>query len=175
MLPTGFWRGSGAFVYEAWPNRQSSDSASGAATPSSLHGDYPTTLSIRPGELDDHAVVMLEIESLRGTLPDLGDKTYLKAALVEAKRLSEAVVLYRLVALAVNPKPGEAFTFDEKAPPCAATCRTADGITVLQINYMDNFVDIFRFKGPMVEKSGSFAAKSDGFIHWSEHLQRQSE
>ncbi|GMU22310.1 MAG: hypothetical protein AMXMBFR13_23960 [Phycisphaerae bacterium] len=175
MLPTGFWRGSGAFVYEAWPNRQSSDSASGAATPTSLHGDYPTTLSIRPGELDGHAVVMLEIESLRATLPDLGDKTYLRAALVEAKRLSEGVVLYRLVALAVNPKPGEAFTFDENAPPYAATCRTTNGVTILQINYMDDFVDIFRFEGWNVEKAGSFAVKSDGLIHWTEHLQRQSE
>ena len=80
------------------------------------------------------------------------------------------MVLYRLVGFLLNPGPDGALRFDNNAPPFGASCATVNGATTLQIDYMDNFADTFRFEGEQVEKSGVYFDKKEGLIHWVEHL-----
>jgi hypothetical protein len=173
-LPTGRWAGEGTFVYEEWKAGEGSPAATKPAGQDEISRSYPTTLSIRPGELGGHPVILMEIESDRGAIPDLGTKTLLKAALVEAKRVSATTVLYRLVGMVVNPDPNESLTFDEQAPPYAASATTNHGVTTFQIDYSNNFTDVFRFRGPELDKAGSYYREDEGLIHWTEHLVRQS-
>ena len=78
-IPFGEWSGRGMFVYETWESGKEAES---------IHRSYPTRLSIRPLSLDAEEGVELEIVSERGELPELeGDRTHLKVALVEAKRV----------------------------------------------------------------------------------------
>jgi len=167
MLPTGRWAGEGTFVYEHWKGE--------AASQASIHRQYPTTLSIQPGEVDGHIVLLLDVELDRGSLPDMGDKTVLKAALVEAKRVSDTTVLYRLVGLLANPKPSERLSFDEHTPPYAASCTTSAGATIFQIIHGEQAVDVYRFRGRELDKAGSFSDQKEGLIHWTEHLVRQGD
>jgi hypothetical protein len=162
-------------VYAPWGAGKQSSAANAPAGQGGISSSYSTSLDIRAGKLNGHEVILLDIESDRVSLPDLGDKTVLKAALVEAKRVSATTVLYRLVGLAVNPKAGEVLSYEEDAPPYSASCTTAKGATVLQINYMDNFVDVFHFRAGEVDKVGSFSRSKEGLIHWTEHLDRGSK
>jgi len=122
-------------------------------------------------------IIEMEIRSQRGALPDLGEETHLKVALLKAKRVSDATVLYRLVGMASNFDPGPddelSLSFDDDAPPFGASCITRDGATVLQIHYMDNFVDTIRFQGDRVEKCGVYFDADEGLIHWCEYLRRR--
>ncbi|UCG16635.1 MAG: hypothetical protein JSV19_01090 [Phycisphaerales bacterium] len=169
-IPFGEWSGQGTFVYERW---QSADTAAEDEPARSIHRCYPTSLSIRPGQLDGREVVELEIRSDRGPLPELDDRTHIKAALLKAKRVSDRAVLYRVVGFLINPKQGETLRFLDDAPPVSASCTTTDGATVLQIHYADDFVDAISFRGGHVEKSGTYFTTDEGLIHWSETLSPQ--
>ena len=153
-------------MYETWKTDE-------GAKPASIHRTYPTKLSIQPGELGGHKVLLLEIESDRGALPEMGEKTTLKVALMEAKRVSETTVLYRLVALGGNPN--EALAFSDSAQPCAASCTSSAGVTVFVINYSVKFTDVYRFQGRELDKAGSIWDEKQGMVHWTEHLVRQGE
>ena len=166
-IPFGEWSGQGTFVYERW---QSADPAAKDEQARSIHRCYPTSLSIRPGTLDGREVVELVILSDRGPLPELDDRTHIKAALLKAKRVSDRAVLYRVVGFLINPKEGETLRFLDDAPPVSASSTTTKGATVLQIHYADDFVDAISFRGGHVEKSGAYFAPDDGLIHWSETL-----
>lgn len=162
-IPFGDWSGRGTFVYETWETDKDAES---------IHRSYSTRLSVRPLSLDGGKGVELDIVSERGELPELeGDRTHLKVALVEAKRPSDTTVLYRLADWLYNPGPGEKFKPDANAPPFAASCMTVDGTTVLQVRYIENFVDTFRFRCRYVDKTGMLFGKN-GLTHWSERLQR---
>jgi len=168
-IPVGQWAGQGTFVYECW---KPANADAKVARPQSIHRHYPTSLTIRPGRLAGREIIELQIHSERGPLPELGDKTHLKVALLKVKRVSDSATLYRLVGLLFNPKPNETLCFDDSAPPLAASCTTANGITILQIQYADNFIDILRFRGHHVEKSGLWFSQKDGMLHWREDLTR---
>jgi len=173
-IPLGHWSGEGVFVYEEWG---SGGEQGGAPGRHSIHRSYPTSLSIRPGLLEGHEIIEMEIRSQRGALPDLGDETHLKVALVKAKRVSDSTVLYRPVGMASNFEPGPddelSLSFDDDSPPFGASCITMNGATVLQIHYMDNFVDTIRFQGDRVEKCGVYFDADQGLVHWCEHLLRR--
>ncbi len=169
-IPAGQWTGQGVLIYEHW---KPADEKTEGPQPQSINRAYPTRMSIRPAQLDGREVIELEIRSERGPLPGMeGKATHLKAALVKAKRVSDSMVLYRLVDLLVNPGADEALGFDDGAPPFGASCITVNGTTTVQIEYMDNFVDTVRFKGDHVEKSGVYFDIKEGLIHWVEHLTR---
>jgi len=169
VLPFGDWSGHGLFVYENFkPAKDDADSSD----PRSIHREYSTTLSIQPAELDGRDVIKMTIRSKRGELPDLMDETHLIVAMVEARRVSDSTVLYRSVAQQLNPEPGERLEFDDAAPPAGASCTTLDGVTTFIIEYMENFVDVFRFKGNRVEKRGTYFNKKEGFVHWTETLRK---
>ena len=168
VIPFGEWSGRGSFVYEDWEENENT-----APEDRSIQRSYSTSLSIRPGELEGREVVELEIISERGSLPELGEKTCLRAALVEAKRVSDSTVLYRMVGSLLNPNPDEKLEFDDDAPSLAASCTTSGGVTVLQIHYMDNFIDTFRFAGRRVEKMGVYFNTDGGLIHWWERLTKR--
>lgn len=166
-LPFGEWAGRGTFVYERWVQDDQTDQH---AEPQTIHRDYPTTLSIRPRQLDGREVIEMEILSERGQLEDLGDKTHLKLALVPGKRVSDHAVLYRGVDMLFNPKPDDKLSYEDHGPHYDASCITAGGTTVLHIHYTDNCLDTIRFRGNSVEKSGILINKDSGLIHWFEHL-----
>jgi hypothetical protein len=173
-IPLGQWSGEGVFVYEEWgPGGEQG----GTPGRHSIHRSYPTSLSIRPGVLEGSEIIEMEIRSLRGALPDLGDETHLKVALVKARRVSDSTVLYRPVGLASNFEPGSgdelSLSFDDESPPFGASCITIDGATVLQIHYMDKFADTIRFQGDRVEKCGVYYDADQGLVHWCEHLLRR--
>ena len=173
-IPLGQWSGEGVFVYEEWKSGGEQGSAPGRH---SIHRSYPASLSIRPGVLEGREIIEMEIRSQRGALPDLGDETHLRIALVKAKRVSDSTVLYRPVGMASNFDPGPddelSLSFDDDSPPFGASCITMNGATVLQIHYMDNFVDTIRFQGDRVEKCGVYFDADEGLIHWCEHLRRR--
>ncbi len=82
-IPFGTWSGQGVFVYESW--KQAEENAVDPE-PRSLSRRYPTSLTIRPRELDGHDVIELEILSHHGGVPDMDEHTHLKVALAKAKR-----------------------------------------------------------------------------------------
>ncbi len=165
-LPFGEWSGEGTFVYERWQDEDQKE-------PLSIHGEYTTTLSIRPGRLGDREVIELEILTERETLPGWGDKTLLRAALVEAKRVSDSTVLYQVVACLLNPEPGKELEPDDHFRPYEAVCTTRGETTTFQISYEPKFVDTFRFHGPYVEKTGILGPEDWGFCQWFERLKRR--
>ncbi len=169
-IPFGTWSGEGVFVYENW--KQDGENAV-ESEPRSLSRRYSTSLIIRPRELDGHDVIELEIVSNHGGMPDMDKETHLNVALVEAKRVSESMTLYRLVDFKFNPAPDSTLNYEEDGPPYAASCITSNGTTIFQIEYMENFVDTFRFYGRHVEKAGVYFDPQEGLVHWYEDLTKQ--
>ena len=169
-IPFGTWSGEGVFVYENW--KQDGENAVDPK-PRSLSRRYPTSLTIRPRELDGHDVIELEILSKHGGMPDMDQETHLNVALVEAKRVSESMTRYRLVDFKFNPTSDNTLSYEEDGPPYAASCITSNGTTIFQIEYLENFVDTFRFRGHHVEKSGVYFDLKEGLIHWYEELTKQ--
>jgi hypothetical protein len=168
-IPLGRWAGEGTFVHECWKD------ASRTTEVQDIHRSYPTTLDIRRGKLKGDEIVELEIRSKRGSLPDLGDETHLKVALVKTKRVSDTTVLYRMVGLLLNPDAGETYSSDELALASAARCTSVGAETVLQIQYTENFTDTYRFRGRHLEKSGIYldAESNQRLVHWWEQLTRR--
>lgn len=174
-IPCGLWSGKGAFVYETWKTPAATQPGeSEESQPRSVHRRYETTLSIRPVVLDGQDAIEVEIVSDRGPLPELGDKTHLRMALVHGKRVSDSTVLYRLADWQFNPDPDAVLSIRGDRPPLAVACTTRGDRAVLAIQYDENFVDMFRFQGDGVEKAGMFYSKDDGFIHWTERLHRRN-
>jgi hypothetical protein len=130
---------------------------------------YRTTLSITSEPLGSSEAIVVEIRSRRGKLADLGEETHLIFALERVGSRSRGAAIYRLIGLLYNPAPDAELSEDPQAPPAAASCISADGATVLQLRYMDNFSDTFRFEGDAVVKTGMFHTRS-GMIHWTERL-----
>ncbi len=159
-LPLGEWTGHGSFTYERWGEPE--DTAT-------LHRDYKTCLRMRKSKVDDQPATEIEIVSQRGELPELGERTHIRLALVETKRLSDSAVLYRVAGQLFDPKPDDQPKFEAKSPPVGASCIKIDGVTVLQIAYNDGFVDTFRFHGKGLMKAGTLTVE-DGSIHWVETL-----
>jgi|CXWL01.1.fsa_nt_gi hypothetical protein len=124
---------------------------------------------MRKSKVGDQPAIEIEIVSQRGELPELGEGTHLRLALVEAKRLSDSAVLYRVAGPLFDPKPDDQPEFEANTPPVGASCIKIDGATVLQIVYQDGFVDTFRFRGKGLTKAGTLTVE-DGSIHWVEAL-----
>jgi hypothetical protein len=171
-IPLGHWSGDGTVIYDAWnaPEMPQADSHGGT-----IIRHYPTHLRVWPGTLDGREVIMLEVLSQRDRLPKLGDRTYLRVALVETARPTPNVTLYRVVAWLFNPKPDQPLTWDDNGPPHSASAIERDGRVTVQIQYMDNFADTLRFEGNTVYKSGVLFRKHEGLVHWSERLRPSSE
>ncbi len=81
--------------------------------------------------------------------------------------------LYRLVDFKFDPRSDNTFSFEEDGPPYAASCITSNGTTMFQIEYLENFVDTFRFHGHRVEKSGAYFDPKEQLVHWYEDLIKQ--
>jgi len=159
QIPSGDWTGCGTFVYESWaPDDKSA----------SLHKDYPTKLHIHRSEFNGRPAVEMEIVSRHGGLPGIpDDKTHLRMMLVEEKRPSDSIALFRVAGM--EPDSDQPPEFDANGPPVGASCfRTREAI-VLHVVYDQGFADTFRFRGRGLTKSGSMTTK-DEIIHWAETL-----
>lgn len=159
-IPVGEWRGHGTFTYERWGEPENT---------ASHHRDYATCLCIKKSTVDGQPAFEIEIISDRGALPELGDRTHMRLALVEVSRPSNSAVLYRLAGPLYDPKPNDQPTFESDSPPVAASCMKIDGVAVLQIAYEEGFVDTFRFRARGLSKAGSLTLE-DGSVHWVESL-----
>ncbi len=137
-----------------------------------LRGRYPTTLTIGPSTLDGRDIVLIEIESNRDALPGLGDKTHARIALQEVQRFCDKTVIYRIVSMLINEPAAKSLEYSETGPPASAICTVHDGDTLLQIQYMENFHDAFRFSDIEVQKSGMFFGADGGVIQWWEELEQ---
>lgn len=196
-IPFGTWAGEGTFVYDI---EEGAESIVETATRELVHDltglpldevpvekpgndgrpterhtverRYRTELAIEPLEVDDRELVLMTIRSRRGPLPDLDKETRLLVALEKSKRASSMVSLYRVASFAFNPPDGAGPDLQDLGAAAACTCITRDDVSILQIRYMDNFVDTFRFDGDRVEKTGVFGSKS-GLIHWVEQLRER--
>lgn len=189
-IPVGEWSGDGVFVFEHWapgeaPTTEDQPEELDAIIPDlddedgrrssrnrAVHRRYRTRLEIWTERLGRFDVAILEIESKRGELADLGDETHLVVALSKVRRVSGSTTLYRVIAFAFNPEPDDEPIINEMAPPVSASCTTIDDTTVLQIHYMNNFVDTFRFEGDHLEKTGLYHTDT-GMVHWNERLERR--
>lgn len=188
-IPLGEWTGRGAFIYQHWDSEDESliddafetdddiidlledDSAAGRRG-RVLHRRYATRLSVWDEEWDDRDVIVMEIRSRRGRLAELGDETHLMLVFEEARRLTRATVLYRMISMTFNPEPDSEPVLKDDATPVTASCTTAGDVTILQIHYMDNFIDTLRFEGRRVEKTGMYHTR-DGMVHWNEELKKR--
>ncbi|MEW6250279.1 MAG: hypothetical protein AB1716_06510 [Planctomycetota bacterium] len=201
-IPLGEWAGRGVCLYEWWdpqapslveeatkdvmgdalgegyedlppdPEEFAPPAGDGPARPVTIHRRYPTELKIWEGRLDGRDVVMVDIRSRRGRLPQLGAETHMLLILQEAKRVSRTTALYRVLGLALNPEEGQLPTVKDLTPPASATCTTLGDTTVLQIRYLEDFVDVLRFQGREVEKTGLYHARG-GLVHWTEQLRER--
>lgn len=188
-IPLGEWNGDGEYVFFNWDAEQAEAAAQGLdelapdavddvmgelidderARGRMLSRRYRTTLNITSEPLGRGEAIVLEIRSRRGKLADLGEETHLILALERVGRRSRGAGLYRLIGLLFNPSPDAELSEDPQAAPAAASCITLGDATVLQIRYMDNFIDTFRFERDEVVKTGMFHTRS-GLIHWTERL-----
>ncbi len=188
-IPLGEWTGRGVFIYQHWDSEDDSpiddvfntdddiidlledDSAAGMRG-GVLHRRYTTRLEVWDEEWDDRDVIVMEIRSRRGKLAELGDETHLMLVFEEARRLTRMTVLYRMISMTFNPEPDSEPVLKDDATPVTASCTTSDDVTVLQIHYMDNFIDTLRFEGRRVEKTGMYHTR-DGMVHWNEELKQR--
>jgi hypothetical protein len=159
-IPLGEWTGDGAFTFERWGKPEETDS---------IHREYKSRLCISKSEVDGQPATQLEVISEHGELPDLGPRTHMRLALVEAKRYCDHAVLYRVAGPLFDPNPEEEPTFEKGTPPVGASCMIMGGVTILQIVYQQGFVDTFRFHGRGLSKTGSLTVDV-GSIHWVEAL-----
>lgn len=159
-IPTGEWSGKGSFTFERWGEP---DHTAGH------HRDYETWLRIRHGIVDAQPALEIEIISERGELPDLGPRTHLRVALVEVKKYDDGTVLYRVAGPIMDPKDEDRPRFESDTPPYGASLIPSRDGWVLQVSYMQGFVDVFRFRGRGLTKAGSLTVE-DGSVHWVESL-----
>lgn len=175
VLPEGKWSGTGTFFYESWSGADEPDAGAPATRddePRSLHRDYVTKLAIRPSELGGRPVILVEIVSQRGAIPQLGDKTDLRVALQPEKTVADGLTLYRIRGLLFNPGPGDHIEWLDDAPAYSASCMADGDDTVFQIQYATGVVDVFRFHGDALEKTGTLFDDKQGLVQWAERLRR---
>ncbi len=166
-IPLGHWSGHGSVVYKSWDGGQNSAPPTNQKT---LTQYYSTTLDITRTTLDGHDVLHLEIISDRKPLPKLGNRTQLRAVLTAAVRPTPKVTLYRVVDWQFNPDPDQQLAWRASGPPFTASAIADDAGLTVQIHYADNFVDVLRFAGSRLHKSGMLYDKQQGLVHWSERL-----
>lgn len=166
-IPLGSWSGEGFVVCEQWKQHDDDD-----AETKSLAFRYPTTLTIQSTVLDGHSVIELEIHSIHHVQPGITD-THIKAALVKVKQVSDSLALYRLVDISFKPSSDSKLQDHEDTPPYAASCWSQGDMSILQVAYLDNFVDTFCFRGRHLQKTGVFGDPKEQLVHWSEHLRKQ--
>ena len=197
-IPVGEWQGRGVCVFEWWDARAPSpieeakrsaledalgesyedlpleleDGAEAPGFNTTIYRRYPTRLRIWEERIGRRQITMLEMRSQRGALPGLGEETHTLVALEVAKRLSATTTLYRQVGFTFNPETEGMPALNESGPPCSATCTTIGDTTILQIRYLEDFVDTFRFEDARLEKSGLYHA-SGGLVHWTEQLEER--
>ena len=178
-LPVGEWSGEGQYAYETWPMKPAAD----AEPPISTTSRYPTRLSIRAEKLDGHDVMMFDILSKHKEVGVLKDDVHALLAFEEVKRLSDTVLLYRLVAHEMNPSEGHTLHYENSAPRAAASLIREGDDLVFMVQYDENYNETFRFVGggkdavSAVLKSGLATPSGDeneaGFIHWVETLKKK--
>ncbi len=161
--------GNGGSEHAGGPEERDKD---GKPLRRTLQREYRTSLEIWPEETEGRDLIWIAIRSRRGPLPDLDNETRLLIALEPARRPERGAGLYRVVAFAYNAAAGARPELQDMTAATGCTCITRDDVTTLQIRYMDNYVDTFRFEGDRVEKSGVFGAKT-GLIHWVEELEER--
>jgi hypothetical protein len=172
VLPLGEWNGSGRYVFAASADQQEEE----ASELRTAAGTYPTELKIErvpDGPADSRRV---EILSKRGKIAELdGDRTHLTVVLEPVEHIADdRITVYRVTRQGLSLEAGPPDVSDGPAGPAHASCIVVDGDLVLQLHYLDGFVDTFRFRGDVLYKDGSYAPElEDGFIHWSERLRRQ--
>lgn len=170
-IPLGQWSGHGTCLLKEWPTGDH------AATQPGLfkHQDYTTSLTIQPAP--DGDAVRLEILTLRGKMPPLdGDRTHLIVDLQKRDTSDDgSIATYRVARFSLAFEMGNrALDEEPDTPPVTASCLALDGELILRIHYMEGFVDTFRFHGNRLYKDGTFFPKDgEGFVHWSEVLERQ--
>lgn len=180
-LPVGEWAGEGTYVYETWlktPDKNAPAPGEDAPTPVSTTNRYPAQVTIKPSTLDGRPVVEIQIISRHKDIGVLSDDVRIHFAVEEAKKLSDAALLYRTVAWSTNLAPDEKLTRDPALVALTASLIRDGEDLVFQIQYSPGYTDTFRFRGPMLEKTGTIAATSEddpeqGFIHWVETLRRR--
>ncbi|GMU36679.1 MAG: hypothetical protein HS102_06685 [Planctomycetia bacterium] len=194
-LPVGEWAGEGIYVYETWiktpgkdttapgegataPGKDAPAPGEDAPTPVSTTNRYPAQVTIKPSTLDGRPVVEIQIISRHKDVGVLSDDVRIHFAVEEAKKLSDAALLYRTVAWNTNLAPDEKLTRDPALVALTASLIRDGEDLVFQIQYGPGYADTFRFRGPMLEKTGTIAATSEddpeqGFIHWVETLRRR--
>jgi hypothetical protein len=172
VLPLGEWNGTGHFVSVT----PASSAEKGKTELKAFDGSYPTHLKIESAPGGDADSRCLDILSQRGRQEGMeGDRTHLIVYLEPVYGGDDdRVAVYRLTkgGLSFDQNPPDI----DKGPegPAHASCLVVDGDLVLQIHYMEGFVDTFRFHGDALYKDGSYSAGAgEGFIHWSERLRRQ--
>ena len=172
-IPAGEWSGRGRFVCA----RPASEKAAESAGLQTSEGTYPTRLKIEPvpgGHVDSRRLQILSQRGRIENLEHLGDRTHLIARLDHVHRSSDdQIALYRLAEVGVSVVD-ESPRMEKGPGPAHASCAVVDADLVLRIHYNAGFVDMFRFRGDLLSKEGSYSGEIDqGFIHWSEQLRRQ--
>ena len=170
-IPLGKWHGEGTFASVGLPKGETAETGHAQLLE---HGTYPTDLNITPAtDLGDGAV-RLEIVSLRSGYETLeGDRTHLIVFLAPVPAEGEGTVTpYRIVKSGMAFKDEEPSLDEGPENQLEAVCMLADGEPVLHVQYADQFIDNFRFRGNQVYKQGSFCPEKgeQGFIFWSEAL-----
>ncbi len=185
-LPVGEWSGEGQYAYETWPKQPAADAPAAISTTSR----YPTRLSIRAEKLEGRDVLMFDILSKHKEVGVLKDDVHAVLAFEEVKRLSDTVLLYRLVAHEMNPSEGEALHYENSAPQASGSLFREGGDLVFSVQYDENNSETYLFSGAAsgrigdVRKIGLIAAERgdeeersrenvSGFIHWVETLKKK--
>lgn len=167
-IPLGEWSGHGTCLLKQWP-------ADDNEPPELfMHQSYETRLTIQPAP--EEGAVRLEILTLRGEMPPLdGDRTHLIVDLAERDTADDGTAAtYQVTNFGITLEDEPLDHHGDPVEPVNASCQVLDGELILRINYMEGFVDIFRFRGDRLYKDGSFFPEDgQGLVHWSEVLHRQ--
>ncbi|MGD8452422.1 MAG: hypothetical protein PVJ57_11435 [Phycisphaerae bacterium] len=171
-IPTGAWSGEGTFVLQKW------DAADPSGGPGNIlsHGTYKTHLAIEPTKVDGQDAIRLDILSHRGEVDGLdGDRTHLVVILVKTRSLAnDTIALYRTYQAGLSLDESEPSLEDAPDECTRATCLLHHGELALRIEYMDKFVDFYRFRGDTVFKDGIYGGvEAEMYVHWSERLHRR--
>jgi hypothetical protein len=176
LVPLGTWTGQGVFTYNEWGAGSTNNSQE--QTPRTIHREYPTHLRIEAVHNGGSEFILIEIVSERGPLPgpapDMGDATHILLALAKAKTVSDSAVLFYGIDAHFNPEPDESLGLrpPEDSDEITGSCLRRGDVTVLRLQYEENFCDTLRFRGGTVEKEGAYYDHEEGVIHWSESLRR---
>ena len=107
----------------------------------------------------------------------MGDATHILLALAKARTVSDSAVLFYGIDGQFNPEPGESLSLrpPDASDEITASCLRTGDVTVLRLQYQENFSDTLRFRGNTVEKEGAYYDQEEGLIHWYEALHRMDE